>query len=423
MNTARPATCAPNPEKFSLVQKIAWIVFLATSLHLAFLQPYVVFIPGERAKLFSGLLCAVSLLFALFFGNRYSLSRKSPEIWISLALLALAIASTCLSSDTGSSLPRAFVIISSGLGGFWCARLLIHNHARKIFFQWFCVLVLTALLIFSVLGIALSGNVYRFLDSNWHPLGGRIVMLSFAPLALAFAETGWKRLLAFVLLSMSYAVLVMSGKSAGAGANVMIPTALCLLALCLRKWRPKQLAVLLLMMFLMSAAIAKHLNTYSKNVDRYHPSIAYRIECIFFSWHIAKQKWLLGNGLWAPREAYLENYSIKYPYLTNAKYKEWTIKQRTSENNFLTFMADLGFPFVIIYTASLIILLRKLFLLHFKHPPGLTFHPLALLFPIFGELLHLQVYEGLFHPQSNWFFHILLGLIPTSACLPKVNSI
>ena len=40
---------------FSWGERAAWVLFLATSLHLAFLQPWVEVIPGERAKVFSGI--------------------------------------------------------------------------------------------------------------------------------------------------------------------------------------------------------------------------------------------------------------------------------------------------------------------------------------------------------------------------------
>jgi len=175
-------------------------------------------------------------------------------------------------------------------------------------------------------------------------------------------------------------------------------------------------------MMLLFAGIVRHISIHCKDIDKKHQSIAYRIENVFFSWHIAKKRWLLGNGLWAPRKAYLKDYDIRYPCLTKARFTKWTIGQRTSENNFLTFMADLGLPFVLIYSISLIILLKKLLHQYFRNPPGLPFPPLALLLPIVGEVLHLLVYEGLFHPQSSWYFHILLGLIPTFDNLPKSKS-
>ena len=49
---------------------------------------------------------------------------------------------------------------------------------------------------------------------------------------------------------------------------------------------------------------------------------------------------------------------------------------RTSENMFFTFMADFGFPFTIIYTASVIFLLFKLLQMVF-HPPVCVHFPSA----------------------------------------------
>ena len=41
-------------------EKVIWLFFAATSIQLAFLQPYVTLVPGERTNLFSGLLCLLS---------------------------------------------------------------------------------------------------------------------------------------------------------------------------------------------------------------------------------------------------------------------------------------------------------------------------------------------------------------------------
>ncbi len=61
-----------------------------------------------------------------------------------------------------------------------------------------------------------------------------------------------------------------------------------------------------------------------------------------------------------PRDTYLEGYSIKYPYVTKEKFSgsvNWVV---SSENIFLTFMAELGFPFLLLYTFSLGYLLFRL---------------------------------------------------------------
>jgi hypothetical protein len=84
-----------------------------------------------------------------------------------------------------------------------------------------------------------------------------------------------------------------------------------------------------------------------------------------------------------------------------------------SENIFLTFMAELGFPFLIIYFLSIGYLLVQL-VKQARLPvsPG-SLNPLALLLPIGAGLLHFLVLDGLLHPQISWFFHVLIGMIPT----------
>jgi hypothetical protein len=90
---------------------------------------------------------------------------------------------------------------------------------------------------------------------------------------------------------------------------------------------------------------------------------------------------------------------------------------------FFTFLADLGLPFTVIYTASVVFLLFSLLRMVFHPPAGFIFHPMVLLLPISGALLHYQVVDGLLHPQLSWFFHILLGLIPVSAKLSPTPAV
>ena len=89
----------------------------------------------------------------------------------------------------------------------------------------------------------------------------------------------------------------------------------------------------------------------------------------------------------------------------------------SADNQFLTLMVGLGLPFTLTYLAALGILLAKLVRLAFKPPPGWFLHPLVLLFPLTMALVHFQFFDGLLFPQSCWFFHLLLGLIPLRACI------
>ena len=144
-------------------------------------------------------------------------------------------------------------------------------------------------------------------------------------------------------------------------------------------------------------------------------SLWYRGECYPFSLHIAKQHPLLGIGLCSPRQPYLQDYKIRYPGLTKEQFASVFTTNRSSGNVLLTIMANLGFPFLVIYTVSLAYLLWRLFACALVgSPPKLFFHPVALLVPITAILFLSQIVDTVLYPQVNWFFHILLGMIPNS---------
>ena len=145
---------------------------------------------------------------------------------------------------------------------------------------------------------------------------------------------------------------------------------------------------------------------------------SYRIENYFFSWGIARQHPLLGIGLSSPRDRFLQDYQIKYPYENREKFAGELAIIHTPDNQLLTFLYGLGFPFTLIYFLAVLTLLVKLVGMAFRPPPGLYFPPLALLFPLAAALIHFQFYDGLLFPQSCWFFHILLSLIPAATRKP-----
>jgi len=398
-----------------------------TSLQLAFLSPYIIVIPGDRANVFSAILCAVSLVVALVFRRKHSVCAKLPEIVISLVLLLLVVFSGLFSLTPGLSSVRGFTILASGLGGFWCARILLTSSERQRHFQWLCIFMLSGILILSAVSIAISGNIYQFVDSHWHPVADRLILLSFAPLALLSARSRWAVVAAVLLLFASYILLLFGARTAAMGSAVVIPILLGIFASVLRDWRLKQVAVLLMVLFAVSLVAGNHFFYHDPNLvkkwGKEGESVAYRAENIFFSWKIATDHPLLGIGLLAPRDEILENYQPRYPYISKETFVQWTSRLKTSENMFFTFMADLGLPFTIIYAASVIFLLFKLLQMVFHPPASFIFHPLVILLPISGALLHYQVVDGLLHPQLSWFFHILLGLVPVSAKLSPTPAV
>lgn len=398
---------------------VALGLFCATSLHLIFMAPYIVILPDERTKLFSAGLCTLSLAAALALGSRKSWSLKSVPGVVSLVLLSLIVLSGLFSSTPLSSSLRGFAIAAAGLGGFWCARILLGSEERQRLFQWLCIFGLAGMIALVFLSLALGKPFYALIDSHWHPVVSRVILLSFAPLALL--GSGSPRLvgLGVGLLILGYGVLLLGGRI-GMESAVGIPAAMCLLAALLREWKWKHLGPILAGMLAISTIIGSHLIHQPGNVGKEHISIAYRAENIFFSWKIAKMHPFLGLGLWAPRDELVENYTPRYSHVSKNRFVKWTKELRTSENTILTFLADLGIPFVIIYGIAIAVLMIMLLRMVFRPPAGSYFHPLVLFLPLSGAVLHFQVVDGLFHPQVSWFFHVLLGLIPTSASLsPK----
>ena len=390
---------------------IAWACFIIACLQLTFQQPHTGVIPGERANIFSALFCLVALTAALVFGRRDRLLSRPLALWLPLALSLLTVISGLFSATPASSLARAFVISFSALGGFWCPILLLDNERRYKFFQWFCFGMFWGVLVLATLGVMVKGQIHYYLDPHWHPVGSRILLLSFAPLAIAASGAGGRKALGIVTLFCGYLVLLLAVKYAGMESVVMIPAGLCLLAVCSRPWKKSLIILFTVILFLMSLAMGKMLVDNAANLTKGHQAVSYRVENFSFSWHIAKKHPFFGIGLWAPRDDCLTDYIVHYPHLTRKNFKQWTQDLRTSENLFLTFMADLGFPFLFLYCGSLAWLLWRGFKAVFLPPDNAPYHPLALVLPICGALVHFLVLDGLFQPQISWYFHLILGLI------------
>lgn len=396
---------------------MALVCLVLTSLQAAFLYPDFTLIPGERAKVFTGLLCALSLLSAVLLTTRRLPGLRSPELWVSLVLTILICLSGLSSGTPQSSLLRGFVIIASGLGGFWCARLLLATRARQVQFLWFSLALLLMLLAFALLSYFLTGRYHLLLDVNEHPLFSRIILLSFAPIALLFDESRRRRLLGVLILCLDYTVCYLSTLRSA----VLMPLILGGVALALKALRPRYFLGLVIVIGLVIICFLNFFPERKFRVSGDYEAANYRAENYPFSWHIAGKHPWLGNGLRAPRQKFLDDYRIKTSFVNRENFAESMGRIVVSENIFLTFMADLGFPFVILYSGSLVIIFAWLIRWVKNPPPSMYLPPLALLLPLTAALVHFLIYDGLFHPQVSWFFHILLGLVPTRAENPTYS--
>jgi len=403
--------------QLSRAEKIIWVFFGATCLQLAFLQPYVVLIAGERANLFSGVLCFLTLVVAFFLGKE-SLPKKSPEFLISLILLILALLSGLFSVNPRSASIRVFILAASALGGFWCARILLNTVTNRRLFQWLCLVIMAGIMLLSFMGYFSSGKITHFFDPNYHSPTDIIFLLSFAPLTLVTERSRPKVILGVVLLGLSYIILCLSGS-----LSVVLITQGLFLAIALMGRLPvKYILMVLIIMCLVPIGrgkdrpaglyVVQHIM--AQKTIKEHVSVYYRIENINLSWRIALEHPLLGIGLRTSRDKFLENYQPRYPYVTKEKFARKVDEVVSSDNMLLTMLAGLGFPFLIIYSASLTLLFWRLS--HMVRGPSFMapFPALAVLLPLAASFLHFQFFDGLLFPQLSWFFHILLGLIPTA---------
>ncbi len=404
-----------NITKLTFAEKLVWLIFVAACIQLALLQPYWVIVPGERTNVFSGIVCAVALISTLLLTKNRWARLSRAEILIPLGLVILCTASSLTSETPWSSSLRGFVLVASGLGGFWCSRIILKNTGAQKFFAYMCAGLLACVLILSCWGFFSKGSVFEFLYSNPHPLVNMIFLLSFAPLSLvAMRKPLITALIAVPLLVFAYAVLYICGSLIDSG--VIISLLLLFMAAILAPVKSYRTVTMMLVLLLMGSCSTsyyiEHVSKKSFSSIRYQDL---RMELYPFSWHVATQHPFLGIGLRSSRVKYLQNYRIWHPD-TSAKRLARCVKEDiTSENILLCFMVDLGFPFLILYLFTIVVLFTRLVRTSFRPVEGTFFHPLALLLPLAGSFLHSLTTDTLLYPQICWYFFILLGLIPFPA--------
>jgi O-antigen ligase len=298
------------------------------------------------------------------------------------------------------------VVIASAFGGFWCARLLLDTKPAQVVFVWLSVVLLVGIIGLYLARPDLWGSLESLIDTNPHPVADRMMLLFFAPLTLILRGRKAAIIGSIAILLLAYLVFYLSNLRSA----MLIPLVLGVIAVLLGSIRMRYFLAVLIPVAVVLALFFHQLP--SEKIGREYEPAYYRAENYPFSWHIAKKHPWLGIGLRAPREQFLEDYEVKYPYVTKEKFAESVRAIVSSENIFLTFMAEVGFPFTILYVISVGYLLVRLVRRVTAHDRTSIIPPVALLMSVAAGLVHFQVLDGLLHPQISWFFHILLGLIP-----------
>jgi hypothetical protein len=403
---ASPSYLGPEVEdKPNLANKVAWLLFCLTSLQLAFLRPSRILLPGEPTNLFSGLLCAISLVATVWAARKGKLVHSRGEAAIYLLLAGLVLLSGLTSAVPLSNTLRGLVLLTSGLGGFWGARILLATASRQRSYLQLSLLMLSGILLVGLVSYLLSGKVTLRMDTNYHPLATKIMLLWFAPLALLWGRRPL-RILGAVLIGLSYLLFSLTALRSA----MLLPLILGGLAVFCGRLRLRYF----LMILLASSAILFYFirNLPPEKLGKEYEPAYYRVENIVFCWHIAKQHPILGIGLLTPRNSFLKDYQIKYPYVTRERFSSSLSSIKVADNMFLTFMVGVGFPFLLIYCYSLGTLMKGLVGNIYLQVPAAPIPPLAIFLPLVSGLLSFFIFDLLLHPQVCWFFHLLLGLIP-----------
>lgn len=398
-----------------------WLLFCGVSLQLGFLQPFVILIPGERTNLFSGILCAGALVAALLVARRRGVKVTGPELLISLGLVALGLASAGLNSPPWGSTYRVLVLLSSALGGFWCARILLNSEDRVNAFAWLCTGLLLAQAALGLWGYHVSGQVERFIYTNPHPVVGVMFLLIFGPLSLMTAKQAPFVYVGATVLAITYATLFVAGIQV-VSSGMLVPLVQVIVIGVLQRWGSSQtlrLLVIVMVVTALSTYFVLHLSPKSFSSPSYQ---AYRLESYPFSWHIAMKRPFFGIGLRSPREEFLVDYSPRHPHLTRERFRQELSNVVTHENAFLTLMTGVGIPFLLLYTFALAIILSRLVRLALRDPQGRGTPGWVLTVPLLGGLMHSLVVDTFLYPQIAWYFHVVLGLVPPIARSTTVRT-
>ncbi len=257
-----------------------------------------------------------------------SVSRFGADFWISVILSLIAILSGIFSVVPKQSLERVYVILSAGLGGYWCSKFLLTEPNFRRIFQWFVNALLLCVIFLALLGLYLTGKPHQFLDFHWHPVGSRLLLMSFAPLSLLFGNVRRDRILGGIILSADLITIYIVGRYAFIESILIIPAIVSVIAFFVFKWTGASRRIMAVILALTVVAGVFFVYANPKNLNRDHISVAYRVESLFFSIDIASKHPWLGNGLWAPRDLLAKDYALHYPFVSAEQFSEWVTESK-----------------------------------------------------------------------------------------------
>lgn len=399
--------------KSSILFKLAWLYFALVSVHLVFLIPYWQVIPGENSRVFSAILCLIAFTSAIVVAERGKFRATWFEISFSLILSALAFTSAYFSITPVSSVARSFVLVCCCVGGFWCSRILLNTASRQKAFAWLCSASLAVFLAVCLLGYAIGGNLTFFFGENLHGMLSRMYLLAFGPVALITLGKAVPCLIGSSLLIVAYIVSHLAASFSGVEMAALMPIAMAFVGVFVLAICARSRLVLFGLLFIVAAMASHYISNISTKEHWRQQYQSYRLESYPFALHVAEQSPWFGIGLRAPREYFVNDYTVRQPQYSKEQFIQELQYLETQENMFLTMLVGLGIPFFILYMLCLITIGFRLGADCIRGPSGESqISPIALVSPLAAGIVYSATTDIFMLASSAWFFHLLLGMVP-----------
>lgn len=229
-------------------------------------------------------------------------------------------------------------------------------------------------------------------------------MTKLGPIHMAASGGGLRRAIAVLLLILGGVVCFL----AGSRFVILLPFALIPVYVLFKSLTLRTAGLVLVASAIVAGVFftvfpAKVLRTVN------YESTYYRVEAFPATWVIVQENWLLGIGIRTPRTDYLENYTPASGLVSREQFLAVLDRNVTWDNQYLSLLCGVGVPLTLLYLylagQPLAGYLRRAWRGEVDAPTER-----ALTFALLASVIHFAVHDGLYYPQINWFFHLLLGV-------------
>lgn len=371
--------------------------FAMASVHATILVPYIVLVPGERTNLFTVLVLTLPALQLLLVKADTGLSWKNCIPW---GVLALGLGASALaSSDSQASAFRGLAFFLPAVSGIICGRFLLGPFASRVL----------AFKLFTICFAALAGShlifgvMPSFMGLHHHALAGMLLLLSSGPIYFACnSDRVWKTA-SVALLGLGLYVCF----AAGSRFVVLLPFALIPIYLAFKFISLRSSLAVLAVCAIIAGVFFYVFPDKVPHVVNYE-SVFYRVEAFPATLTIIKKHPLLGIGIRTSRIEHLQFFTPSFCIVSKDQFMAVVGNNVTWDNQYLSLLCGIGIPLTLLYLILAGRLLTGYFGKVWRHEIDRPSEK-ALTFALLASVIHFSVHDGLYYPQIDWLFHVLLG--------------